>query len=485
MGCHQGANLGRLTSLLAALEAKAARQKFWTYFPDEGPLRRALYRKHMLFFWLGLEYRVRAMLSANRVGKTESAGGYELTCHLTGIYPPWWPGRRFQKPIRAWVAGDTRETVRDIVQRKLFGPAGELGTGVIPADCIGEIKYRPNSNGAIDTALIRHVPTGRWSEIGTKSYDQGWEVFQGTERDLIWLDEESPPLVRGECVKRLMTTDGMLIETFTPLKGMTPNVLMYRGDGCELMPEGYYRRENRVMVQAGWDDVPHLGERAKAEMLAETQPYLRDAVSKGEPALGAGAVYPVPESDIVVTDFVIPRHWPRVYALDVGWNRTAALWAAVNRETETVYLYAEHYRGAAEPAVHAQAIRARGAWIPGVIDPAARGRSQKDGDDLLKIYKDLGLKLTPADNSVEAGIVDVWQRLSTGGLKVFRSLQYFLAEYRQYHRNDRGHIVKENDHLMDATRYLVRSGLRIAAVEMPVTTTTVAPFEPLNSEIGY
>src|SRR6516162_8297821 len=35
-----------------------------------------------------------------------------------------------------------------------------------------------------------------------------------------------------------------------------------------------------------------------------------------------------------------------------------------------VYLYSEHYQGQGEPSSHAQAIRARGDWILGVIDPA-------------------------------------------------------------------------------------------------------------------
>jgi hypothetical protein len=60
--------------------------------------------------------------------------------------------------------------------------------------------------------------------------------------------------------------------------------------------------------------------------------------------------------------------------------------------------------------VHAEAIRARGAWIPGVID-AARGRGQKDGDQLLRIYRELGLDLEPASNGVEAGLAKkTWLR---------------------------------------------------------------------------
>jgi hypothetical protein len=101
-----------------------------------------------------------------------------------------------------------------------------------------------------------------------------------------------------------------------------------------------------------------------------------------------------------------------------------------------------------------------------VIDPAARGRSQKDGEQLLQNYIDLGLQLLPADNSRESGLYNVHQRLATGRLKVFRSMTNWLMEYRIYRRDEKGHVVKEKDHLMDATRYLVVSGLEVAGVEM-------------------
>ena len=134
---------------------------------------------------------------------------------------------------------------------------------------------------------------------------------------------------------------------------------------------------SKFVVMAGWDDVPHLDEQTKKDLYASIPPYQRDARSKGIPQLGSGAIYPVPESEIVCKPFEIPRYWPRCYALDVGWNRTAAIWGAWNLDEDKVFLYAEHYRSQAEPAIHAASIRGRGAWIPGVIDPAARGQPSR------------------------------------------------------------------------------------------------------------
>jgi hypothetical protein len=194
--------------------------------------------------------------------------------------------------------------------------------------------------------------------------------------------------------------------------------------------------------------------------------------------LGKGAIYPVPESEILCDPFQIPDYMPQAYALDVGWNRTAALWGAHDQDSDTLYLYAEHYRGKAEPFEHAQAIHARGNWIPGVIDPASRGRGQKDGEQLLHIYQQLMPNLSVANNAVEAGIYAVWVRLQTGRLKVFRTLQNFLAEYRIYRRDDKGHVVKENDHLMDCARYLVMSGLSVATVRPAERWTTGSQASP-------
>jgi hypothetical protein len=211
---------------------------------------------------------------------------------------------------------------------------------------------------------------------------------------------------------------------------------------------------SRYLVMAGWDDVPHIKESTKKELLASTLPHLRDARSKGIPALGSGAIYPVPESEFVIDDIEIPKHWPKGYALDVGWKKTAAIWGAHDRESDILYLYSEYYKGKAEPSVHADGIRSRGKWIPGCIDPAARGRSQHDGKKLIDSYNNLGLELSLAKNAVEAGLFEVFTRLTTGRLKVFKSMKSFLGEYRIYRRDEDGKIVKENDHLMDAMRYL-------------------------------
>lgn len=469
--------------MIAAEEQRRARNKIQKYYPDTGPLRRELYPKHMQFFAGGGEHtpipdccptgctgkphRERACIAANRIGKTEGIGAYETTLHATGQYPDWWVGRRFDRPIRAWAAGDTSKTVRESIQPKLLGTWSQMGTGMIPGDLIVHRTLRAGVSDSVDTIYVRHV-SGGTSSIVLKSYDQRREGFQASEVDLVWLDEECDEGIYAEALTRTMTCDGMLLLTFTPLLGMS-NVVMSFLEGNDGHP--------KFCVQASWDDVPHLSEQAKAELWGSIPAYQRDARSKGIPVLGSGAIYPVSIEDLTITDIEIPPHWPRAYGLDVGWNRTAAIFGALNRETDTLYLYSEHYRGEAEPVIHSEALKSRGAWIPGAIDPGARGRSQIDGRNLIQMYIDLGLDLTPADNSVEAGIYNVLTRMNAGRLKIFKSCQNLLGELRLYRRDEKGRVVKERDHLCDAMRYLVMS--------LDIAKPVPAPREKPEPEFSY
>lgn len=449
-----------VVELMDELEKRQTRRLVDTMFPDTGPLRRALYPKHMEFFRAGATKSERAFIAANRVGKTVGFGT-EVTYHLTGRYPQWWEGRRFDRPIRALASGDTHDTTRDIIQLKMLGALSDrpdqIGTGLIPWQYITGWTPRPHVPGAIERVRVKHVSGGE-SELWLRSYVQGRAIFQGIELDVFWPDEECPEAVYTEGLMRTMTTHGMSVLTFTPLEGRTPLVM-------NLMDADSEAASDRAVIQCGWDDVPHLDEDTKKRMYAKLPPHQRDARSRGIPQLGSGAIYPLAEENFLIDPFVIPPYWPRSFGLDIGWNMTAGVWSAIDRETDTAYLYAEHYRAHAEPSIHVAAINAKGAWIPGTIDPAARGRTIKDGEKLIQVYTDLGKPMVPADNAVEAGIYAVWERLSTGRLKVFRTLTHWRNEYSGYHRDEHGKIVKERDHLMDATRYDVMTGFDIAIVD--------------------
>lgn len=419
-----------------------------SYFPDTGPLRRELYVPHMEFFKATKSFREICLMASNRSGKSESVC-FATMVFSTGDYPHWWEGRVFKKPVNILVAGETGKLVRDSIQMKLMGPPGAIGTGMIPREKI--IDWRPKAGipDAIDTVRIRHA-SGLESTIQFQSYDQGRESFQATERDVIVEDEEPPISIHSECLIRTMTTNGIVLLAFTPLKGVTETVLSFQ----EKQKVG-----RACIISCTWDQAPHLTEKDKEELMASLPPHQRDARSKGIPQLGSGAVYPIQEADIVCQPFEIPKHWSRCYGLDVGWNFTAAMWLAYDEDADVMYFTHEYKRSQAEPAVHATAIKGRGEWIPGVIDPASRGRSQIDGTQLMSLYVGQGLQLSPANNAVEAGIFNMYERYTTGRLKVFSTCTEFLAENRLYRRDEKGKIVKMDDHLQDAGRYAVNTGV--------------------------
>lgn len=223
----------QVNAILEQMVDVEEREKFGRFdslFPDDGPLRRTLYTKHLEFFRMGKDYRERCFMAGNRVGKTV-AGSYEFTCHLTGDYPHWWEGRVFPHPIRAWASGKTNETTRDIIQQELLGNIafeGQRkvvdGTGLIPKHKLGveagQMSWKAGVADLVDTIRVKHK-TGGWSELGLKSYQQGRGSFEGTARHIVWFDEEPPLDVYGEALIRTATTRGLLMLTFTPLEGMS------------------------------------------------------------------------------------------------------------------------------------------------------------------------------------------------------------------------------------------------------------------------
>ena len=228
--------IGQLTKVQ---ERREQQRLFYRLFPDEDTVEpdgsvihaRHKYAKHLEFFKAGAKYRERCFMAANRVGKTLGAGGFETACHLTGEYPRWWNGRRFEKPVKWWAAGRTNETTRDIVQATLLGSIAQRdgrkhfdGTGVIPGEALGSVTWKQGVSDLADTIKVRHA-SGGWSTLGLKSYQQGRGSFEGTSQHGIWLDEEPPLDVYGECLIRTATTNGIIMLTFTPLAGMSEVVM--------------------------------------------------------------------------------------------------------------------------------------------------------------------------------------------------------------------------------------------------------------------
>lgn len=211
-----------LLALLEEAKRRKDRRRLTEYRP---------YAKQRAFHASGAEHRERLLMAGNQLGKTY-CGAAEVAMHLTGIYPEWWEGRRWDRPTRWWAGSKTGEVTRDGVQRLLIGePKDESawGTGMIPADNLSEWSRRQGVADALDNATVKHV-SGGISTLGFKSYDQGRQKWQGETLDGVWFDEEPPLDIYMEGLTRTNATGGISMITFTPLLGMSEVVAMFLGE---------------------------------------------------------------------------------------------------------------------------------------------------------------------------------------------------------------------------------------------------------------
>ena len=409
----------------------------------------------------GEECRQRILMAANRVGKTY-CGAAETAYHLTGNYPKWWKGRKFDKAVRVWVAGESNDTTRDIIQRELFGAPQDpqmKGTGAIPLKNIAETIRKPGVPNAYSAALVRHA-SGRNSHISFKAYEQGFEKFMGEAVDVIWLDEEPKQEIFSQCITRTADTSGVVYMTFTPEKGMTNVVSAFLND---LKP-------GQSVSTATWDDVDHLDEKTKKQLLSVYSPAEREMRSKGIPVFGSGLIYPVVEDDIICEDFDLPRHYPVLAAVDFGFDHpTAIVWVALDPDNDVIYVYDEYRRSKETPITHAAVLNARTPSIPVAFPHDGLQHDKGSGIQLAQQYRDLGVYMLPAhfsnppadgkltgNNSVEAGISILLQRFETDRLKIFSSCTETMEEMRLYHRKN-GKVVPIKDDLLSALRYAALS----------------------------
>ena len=452
-----------LALLLEELERRHRYNYVKYLFPDEGPYRRELYPKHTAFFAAGAKYKQRAFVAANRTGKTLS-GACELTYHATGQYPDWWEGYRFDKPIEAWVAGKSNESTKEVLQGTLLGDYGDIGSGTIPKDCIVSTVNKPGVPEAILTVRVKHV-SGGLSVITFKSYDQGRKAFEGTTKDVIWLDEEPEANDYGiytECLTRTLTSGGLVLCTFTPLQGVTEIVKSFLPDG-QVSKTGTYEQDHKFAVMVTWEEVPHLSKDEKEKLLSSYSPFERDARTKGLPFAAVGLIYQVRDEETIIEPFDIPDNWARAYGFDPSPTRSAIVWGARDPNTGVTYIYDECIKERVEPVILAHAIKSRGEWVPGVIDPQMAQSTQYDQRRLFDVFCEFDLDLDLADNAVEAGIAKCQDRFSTGQLKIFKTLEYLRRELRTYRRDDTGRVDRNQTcDFADAMRYLVMSGMQRA-----------------------
>jgi len=408
------------------------------------------YPKQIEFHAAGALYRERLLRAGNQLGKTLCAAA-EVAMHLTGRYPDWWPGMRWDRPVRIWAGSKTSDVVRDGAQRLLVGEpkdTSQWGYGFIPQDCIVDTSRRMGTPDALDSVVVKHVSGGN-STLGFKSYDQGREKWQGETLDMTWFDEEPPSDIYMEGLTRTNATGGIAMMTFTPLLGMSEIVRKF------LMEDS----DDRVDINMTIDDAEHISPERRKQIIESYPAHEREARTKGTPILGSGRIFPVPESDIKVDAFKLPDHWPRIGGMDFGYDHPfAATELAWDRDSDIVYVVKAFRQRQTTPVIQSAALKPWGK-IPWSWPHDGLQHDKGSGDQLAQQYRDQGLDLLTeratfddGTNGVEAGIISMLDRMQTGRWKVFAELSDWFEEFRLYHRKD-GKIVKEHDDCLSSSRY--------------------------------
>ena len=220
------------------------------------------------------------------------------------------------------------------------------------------------------------------------------------------------------------------------------------------------------------DDVEHYTEEERRAIVDAYPPHEREARAKGIPVLGSGRVFPVEEESIKIEPIPIPAHWVQINGLDFGWDHPfGATNCAWDRDADVFYVCKEYSEREATPVIHAAAVRPWGDWIPCAWPHDGMQHDKGSGEDLARQYKAQNLKMLPeratfpdGGNGVEAGIMEMLDRMQTGRWKVFSTCGAWFGEFRLYHRKN-GIIVKLKDDLISSSRYAYM--MRRAALAKP------------------
>jgi phage terminase large subunit-like protein len=162
-----------LRELLIEKERRFRRTRLSRYVP---------YPKQSEFHAAGAKYRERLFMAANRCGKTE-CGAAEMAFHLTGQYPGWWEGKRFDKAVRAWAAGITNEkherrgageVARSAGSQGRMGNRHDSGRSTHWRAGLGARRREPDRY----CKSVKHV-SGDTSMLQFKSYERGRETDAG------------------------------------------------------------------------------------------------------------------------------------------------------------------------------------------------------------------------------------------------------------------------------------------------------------------
>lgn len=468
--------------LLALLEERARRNAQRQYLLQF----ESLYEWQLKFVRATAEFSSCMLMAANRVGKTRTGLTIDAV-HLLGDYPADWEGHRFDSAPLCWLLGFSMEKTRDLLQTPLFGrlQAGQWTGGLIPADRIVDWRSATGTSGAMREVRVRHA-SGDIATVQFWSYSQGQHAIMGDSVDWYHIDEEPEDKeIYPQVITRTATGDrgrgGRGILTFTPENGRTELVVKFMDEPGE----GQY------MQRATWDDAPHLSEKTRRELLAAYPAWQRDMRTRGEPLLGTGLIFDFSDDDIKCAPFPCPDHFWVINGCDFGWDHPQAhvqLW--IDMEADIIYVAHAWKQSKVTPVTAWGSVKSWAQHVPTAWPSDGLQSEKSSGDEQKKAYVDAGWIMLPEHATwaeggvgVEAGLVQMYERMTTGRWKVFSHLSGFFEEKMNYHRDEKGRIVKLQDDILSASRYayMMRRFARQRFQCRPVTHGThQSHYDPFN-----
>ncbi len=408
------------------------------------------------------------LCAANQIGKTYTGTDIDAI-HLLGDYPDDWDGHKFDFAPMCWGLGYSMEKTRDLLQKALFGEyvEGNFTGGLVPKDRIVSWESATGTPNAMRTVRVSHS-SGNVAVIQFWSYSQGQHAIMGDVVDWVHIDEEpKDQTIRPQVLTRTINGDkgrgGRIIYTFTPENGRTDLVIKFMDDPSK----------DQFFMMKGWTDAPHITKEKRERLLAQYPEHQRDMRTKGIPMLGHGRIYDLADEFILIDPFEIPAHFKIINGMDFGWDHPQAhIQLAIDLDLDIIYV-TKAYKAAKVSANDAWgSVRNWSEGVP-VAWPHDGLQNEKGRDDAVQQkvhYQTAGFKMLPematwppvpdgkggmktGGNSVEHGLYEILDLMRKGKFKVFKGLAEWLDEFRQYHRDEKGKVVKVRDDLLDATRY--------------------------------
>ena len=402
------------------------------------------------------EYFECCLCAANQIGKTYTGTDIDAM-HLLGDYPEDWEGHTFDFAPLVWCLGYSMEKCRDLLQTALFGDYnGEFAGGLVPKDRIISWESAGGTANAMRSVKVKHKYGT--SKVQFWSYTQGQHAIMGDVVDWFHIDEEpKDQTIRPQVLTRTINGDrgkgGRGIYTFTPENGRTDLVIQFMDTPS---PDQFF-------MMKGWSDAPHMTEEKRTRLLAQYPEYQREMRSKGVPMLGHGRIYDLGDEFITCDPFPIPDHWYVIDGMDFGWDHPQGHIKLVEDRDNEAFYVVNAYKASKVSANDAWG--ATQSWSKNVPTawPHDGLQNEKGRDDAVQQkvhYETAGFKMLgkhatwqEGGNSVESGLYSINDLMRKGKFKIFRGLFEVLEEVRQYHRDEKGKIVKVRDDLLDSIRY--------------------------------